>query len=67
MKPKQQHFGARHTEILINRGILNSDGTPARTTLHAAQPADRVTDNCDQFRKRWQRVSTATHFTEAGQ
>ena len=38
-----------------------------RTTLHAAQPADRVTDNRDQFRKRWYRVSEATNFTEVVQ
>ena len=25
---------------------------------------DRVTDNTDEFRKRWQRAAEATHYTE---
>lgn len=29
-----------------------------------ARPADRVTDNRDQFRKRWRRTAEATNFTE---
>lgn len=28
-------------------------------------PADRVTDNRDEFRRRWRRVREATNFTEA--
>ena len=31
-----------------------------RATLHAAQPADRVTDNRDHFRKRWLAATNST-------
>lgn len=40
-------------------------GMPPRPTQHAAQPADRVTDNTMEFKRRWKRVDSATNFTEA--
>jgi hypothetical protein len=62
MKP-EKHF---HNERLGLPPIRDPSPTgPVRTTMHPAQPADRVTDNRDQFRKRWRRVSEATNFTEA--
>lgn len=35
-----------------------------RMTQHAAQPADRVTDNTEEFKRRWKRADSATNFTE---
>lgn len=43
---------------------LSSNGWPH---LYAAQPADRVTDNLEQFRKRWRKAFPVTNFTEAEQ
>lgn len=49
----------------VSLDLLGNPIGPPRTTLHPAQPADRVTDNRDQFRKRWYRIDEATNFTEA--
>lgn len=56
--------GLRHLDEAVKKVLYFSDHNmpPARR----AHPADRVTDNRQQFHRRYYRIGEATNFTEAG-
>lgn len=66
--PPSQHQpppGLRHLDEAVKKVLYFSEhNTPPARRAH---PADRVTDNRQQFHRRYYRIGEATNFTEAQQ